>query len=438
LLNWIFIFLIGSATLAGAYNGSMEAVTKAGIDSAKSAVELAIGLIGQMAFWLGMMKILQDAGLIRTISVVMSRVLGPIFPEIPKGHPAMAAIVMNMAANILGLANAATPFGLKAMRELQSLNPHKRVATNSMALFLAINTSGVAVLPLGVIAVRGMFECNDPAGIIAPSMLSTACSTVIAIIVATILSKRGRFSVERAVAGVDEEPEGEDGAAIKGLEVAEKIVSKAVDVRGWGRVVMPLFGVALLVLVIRHGMGAPAEASTFEVVKGVLADWLLPVLSACIVMFGMSRRVRVYESFVAGAKEGFEIAVMIIPFLVGILCAIGVFRASGLLELIIGAAAPLTELVGMPPEALPMALIRPLSGSGALTVLMDTLKTHGKDSFVGFLVSVMNGSTETTFYVLAVYFGSVGVRAARHTVWACLAADFTGICMALVFARIFF
>lgn len=437
MLNWIFIFLIASAAVAGAYNGSMDAVTKAGIDSAKSAVELAIGLIGQMAFWLGMMKILQDAGLINALSKVMSRVLGPLFPDVPAGHPAMAAMVMNMAANMLGLANAATPFGLKAMRELDTLNEHKGVATNAMALFLAINTSGVAVMPLGVIAVRGMFECDNPAGIIAPSMLATACSTVVAVLIAKWLCGMKRFSVERVLeegadAGVVET------SAIKGLAVAEEIVNRTATATGVGRVVMPAFGLALAVAVVLHALNAPAETAGFDVFKGILADWLLPVLSAGIVLYGMSRRVRVYEAFVSGAKEGFDIAVMIIPFLVGILVAIGVFRASGLLELIIGGLSPITALVGMPAEAMPMALIRPLSGSGALSVLMDTLKTHGKDSFVGFLVSVMNGSTETTFYVLAVYFGSIGVRAARHTVWACLAADFTGICMALVFARIFF
>jgi spore maturation protein SpmA len=434
LLNWVIIVLIAGGTLTAAFTGTMEAATKAGIDSAKTAVQLAIGLIGQMAVWLGMMRILQDAGLLNTISRKMMRVMGPLFPGIPSGHPAMAAMVMNVAANMLGLANAATPFGLKAMKQLDKLNKNKGVATDAMALFLAINTSGVAVMPLGVVAVRGMMDCADPAGIFVPSMIATACSTLVAILVAKTASKLPIFAV-KPLESVElelrtEEEEGDD--AIKGLDEAEAIAAESKAVVGWRRFVMPLFCSAMLAAVVLHVMNAPEQETGFETFRTILGQWILPSLMALIVLFGLSRQVRVYESFVKGAKEGFDIAIMIIPFLVAILVAIGVFRASGGLDAITSVLASPLRALGFPIEALPMALIRPLSGSGALTVLMDTLKTHGKDSFVGFVVSVMNGSTETTFYVLALYFGSIQVRRARHTVIACLAADCTGIIAAVV------
>ena len=414
----------------------MEATTKAGIDSAKTAVQLAIGLIGQMAVWLGMMRILQDAGLLNTISRKMVRVLRPLFPDIPEGHPAMAAMVMNIAANMLGLANAATPFGLKAMKQLDKLNQHKGVASNAMALFLAINTSGVAVMPLGVVAVRGMMDCADPAGIFLPSMLATACSTVVAVIVSKSLCNLPIFSI-KPLSPEELETEAESDE-IKGLEEAEAIASESRTVSGWRKFVLPAFSLAMMTAIYLRVANAPVDETGFETFRTILGQWILPTLMALIVLYGMTRQVRVYESFVKGAKEGFDIAVMIIPFLVAILVAIGVFRASGGLEAITSVLAIPLEAVGFPIEALPMALIRPLSGSGALTVLMDTLTTHGKDSFVGFVVSVMNGSTETTFYVLALYFGSIQVRRARHTVIACLAADLTGVIAAVVISTIWF
>jgi spore maturation protein SpmA len=436
LLNWVIIVLIAGATLIAAFTGTMEATTKAGIDSAKTAVQLAIGLIGQMALWLGMMRILQDAGLLNAISRKMVRVLRPLFPDIPEGHPAMAAIVMNMAANMLGLANAATPFGLKAMKQLDRLNPHKGVASNSMALFLAINTSGVAVMPLGVVAVRGMMDCADPAGIFLPSMLATACSTIVAVIVSKSLCNLPIFAI-KPLDG-DEIETQDDAADIKGMDEAEAIASESRSASGWRRIVMPAFVSAMTFALVLRVTQAPIGESGFDTFRIILGQWILPTIMAMIVLFGLSRQVRVYESFVKGAKEGFEIAIMIIPFLVAILVAIGVFRASGGLEAITSVLAVPLAAIGFPVDALPMALIRPLSGSGALTVLMDTLNTHGKDSFVGFVVSVMNGSTETTFYVLALYFGSIQVRRARHTVIACLAADLTGIIAAVVISTLWF
>lgn len=440
MLNWIFLFLIVSATVTGALTGTMGAVSKGSVDAAKSAVELAIGLIGQMALWLGVMQVLQDAGLMRGIARALKPVMGRLFPDVPTDHPAMGAMIMNIAANMLGLGNAATPFGIKAMMELNKLNPRPGVATNPMALFLAINTSGVAVLPLGVIAVRATMKADNVTGIFLPSILSTMCSTLVAIVVAKSLERVGVFSMARAAAGSAPEEGAEAALApdAKALEVAE--AAAAVE----RPLSLPRAGVALAVLftfvvgLVLTVQAAPPEQSAFDTLKLVTQDWILPVLLVGILLVGFSKQVQVYESVVKGAKQGFSVGVMIIPFLVAILVAIGMFRASGAMDYMVGALGPITAPLGLPAEALPMAFIRPLSASGALGVLMETMRTYGPDSFVGFLVSVMSGSTETTFYTLAVYFGAVGVRSARHTVAACLAADVAGILAATVWARVFF
>ncbi len=435
MLNWIFLVLIVGATLTAALTGTMEPVTKASADSAKSAVELAISLIGQMALWLGVMRVLEEAGMMKVIARVVGPVMRRLFPEVPEGHPAMSAMIMNLAANMLGLANAATPFGLKAMVELNRLNKHRGIATNSMALFLAINTSGVAILPLGIVAVRASMGAHDVTGIIAPSILSTACSTIAAIIVCKLIENLGffspsRYTLEEASVAAAEPSE------IKGMDVAEQLAEKARTVIPWRNYASMIVIGVLIAAVIRELTAGPGDLA--DTAKNVLSAWLLPTILMGILLVGFARGVRVYEAVIAGAKEGFNICVTIIPFLVAILVAIGMFRASGALDFLVKSVAPVTGLIGMPAEALPMAFIRPLSGSGALAVVVDTMKTHGPDSFVGFLVSVMNGSMETTFYVLAVYYGSVGVRETRHTLIPCLTADFVGVMMALVFARIFF
>jgi spore maturation protein SpmA len=441
LLNWIFAFFIVGAVIAGAFGGRMPEVTKAGLDSAKSAVvDLVIPLVGQMALWLGFMRVLREGGLLAAIARALAPGMRRLFPDVPPDHPAMGAMILNLAANMLGLGNAATPFGLKAMRELDTLNAHRGVATDAMALFLSINTAGVAVLPLGVVAVRATLGSQNAGGIIVPSILSAASGTLVAILVAKALERRPFYSVERAARAVPGPAVGGPSIAdaIKGLTEAEAIAHEGQGaVRGAGLLLLGF--VALLAVAIgMFATGAPEGTGGVALARDVLSTWLLPALMAAIVLFGLGHRVPVYEAFVRGAREGFEIAVMIIPFIVAILVSIGMFRASGMLDVLLALVAPITNLIGFPAEALPMALIRPLSGSAALGVLTETMKVHGPDSFVGFLVSVINGSTETTFYVLAVYFGSVQVRAARHTVAACLAADAAGIGAAYLFSRVFF
>lgn len=451
MLNWVFLLLIGGAVITAAFTGTMQQVTATSLSSAKGAVDLAIGLIGQMALWLGFMRILQDAGLMRSVARGLRPVMTRLFPDVPAEHPAMGAMIMNVAANVAGLGNAATPFGLKAMRELDKLNKHPGVATNAMSLFLAINTSGVAVLPLGVIAVRATIGSNDPAGIVVPSILATLASTMVAIFVAKTLQRRPLFSVAKAADATDiERTETGDADLEPALEKAEESAVEVAPSSGWRRVAVAAVWVsvlAALVLFSRQTIGTtlpslngepgPIAGGT-DVARIVMSNWLLPLLMLAIVTFGFGRQAKVYESFVTGAKEGFTIAITIIPFLVAILVAIGMFRASGAMEALITVLTPVTELIGMPAEALPMALIRPLSGSGALAVMTETMRVNGTDSLVGYMVSVMSGSTETTFYVLAVYFGSVQVRATRHTVVACLAADATGMLAAVGLTHLFF
>ncbi len=436
-LNGIFIALILAAVAFGAYNGRMVEVNRALAESATGAVEIAIGLVGLMALWLGFMRVLRDAGVMQSLARSLHPVMRRLFPEIPPDHPALAAIILNVVANVLGLANAATPFGLKAMRELDRLNPHKGVASDPMALFLAINTSGVAVLPLGVMSVRASLGAENVGGIVVPTVLATLCSTVVGVLTAKWLARRPRFAAARSAEALEEDAGGSSLAdAIPGLADAELEMEVEAEAPERWRVALALTaGACIALLGLRHVLLAAEGA---EALREILRSWLPPLILVSIALFGFSRRVKVYESVVQGAREGFQIAVLIIPFLVAILVSVGMFRASGGLDTLLSLLAPVTGWIGFPPEALPMALIRPLSGSGALGVMTETMQAYGPDSFVGFLVSVMNGSTETTFYVIAVYFGSVRVRATRHTIAACLAADATGVVAALFFARLFF
>jgi spore maturation protein SpmA len=436
-MNWVFLGLIVTAVLTGAFTGTMPKVTEASLSSAKSAVELAVGLIGQMTLWLGLVGVLREAGLLRSVANALTPIMRRLFPEIPADHPALGAMIMNIAANVLGLGNAATPFGLKAMQELDKLNERKGVTTNAMALFLVINTSGVAVLPLGVIAVRATLGSKDPAGVILPTLIATMCSTVIAVAACKLLERLPAFSADRYPAlAVD--PAANKTIDQAALKEAEALAQQKTSVLTWRGYVATLIAAAVVVALIQHVRSQDASLTAFEVTRGILSDWLLPLLILAIVTLGYQRNVKVYEAFIAAAKEGFQTVVTIIPFLVGILVAVGMFRASGAMDLLVKAVAPLLAPIGFPPEALPMSLIRPLSGSGALGVMTEVIKTHGPDSFVGYLVSVLNGSTETTFYVLALYFGAVQVKVLRHALLACLVADVAGPLGGFLACKLFF
>ena len=401
----------------------MEALGIAMVDAAAGSVTLALGLVGVMALFLGLMKVAEAGGLLVIIAKTVRPLMVRLFPDVPADHPAMGAIILNMSANALGLGNAATPFGIRAMQELDKLNENKGTATNAMALFLAINTSSVTLLPTGVIALRAAAGSSDPAGIVPTTLFATICSTTIAIISAKLLQRYWKTPVSgAAVEGSPPQTERkeEDAAVSLSQESAEGAYPTWVSVLVLGGIV------ALVPLTIFHGKA--------------IAPWIIPGLMVTLLGFGAIKRVAVYEVFVEGAKDGFQVALRIIPYLVAILVAVAMFRASGALELLIQPLGAVTILFGLPAEALPMALLRPLSGSGAYGVLASIINDPdiGPDSYTGYLVSTFQGSTETTFYVLAVYFGAVQIRRIRHSLAAALTADVAGIAAAVIICLILF
>lgn len=426
MMNYVWLGLILAAVVYGAFAGTMEAVSQASIESAKSAVSLAIGLIGVMAFWLGMMRIVRDGGFLHTLARWVRPLMTRLFPDVPADHPAMSAMILNIAANMLGLANAATPFGIKAMMELNRLNPVPGVATNAMVLFLAINTSNVALAPLGVIGLRAAMGSNNPAGIWIPTLLATLFSTAIGITAAKLL--------QRATPPIEAYGPRDGVAASASVDVpgpaqlgAERPTSKG------GCLFAVAFVAAIVVAAAVGAVDRMAAGEWFgDILRSMASHWLLPVLIGVILCYGVAKRVPLYDAAIEGAKEGFDVAVRIIPYLVAILVAAGMLRASGLLDAVVGAVGPLTEAVGLPAAALPMAILRPLSGSGAYAIMAEIMQAEGVDSHVGYLVSTLQGSTETTFYVLAVYFGAVGVTRLRHALAAGLIADLAGIAGAVL------
>ena len=428
-LNVIWLFLIVSATVVAAYKGKMAALTEASFTAAESAVTLAIGLIGAMALWLGIMKVAESAGMMRFIARLIRPVMSRLFPEIAPNHPAMSAMVMNMAANALGLGNAATPMGLKAMAELNKLNPSPGTATPAMCLFLAINTSSVTLLPLGVITVRASAGATNPAAILLPSIIATIISTAVAIVASKVLARRSLLTpVESPLEVTEAQGETTLDETAKTELIPPGIIGNIV----FGGLIVAFLAVVFYRLSVR---GLPYIFSMVFVSN--LSNWLIPILICLFLLFGYFRGVKVYEVLTEGAKEGFEIAIRIIPFLVAIFVAIGMFRASGALDILTAIVSPLTSLITLPPEALPMALIRPLSGSGSFGLMSEIVK-NDPDSFLSFLVSTMQGSTETTFYVMAVYFGSIGIVRTSYTLPAALCADAAGMLASLAICRIMF
>ena len=420
-INIIWFMMIILSVVAAAWTGSMEAVTAAAFDSAKAAVTLAIGLIGAMALWLGLMKVIEEAGALKLIAKLVRPVMTRLFPNVPHDHPAMSAMVMNIAANMLGLGNAATPMGIKAMTELDKLNTKKGTATDAMCLFLAINTSSVTLLPLGVITVRASAGATGPASILIPSIFATVVSTTTAIIAAKILQKRGPAEVV-IPSGETETEHGETDTSEKTKTPVSKIIFTL------------LFVLAVIGGITYRALAAPDDELTLKAFTGAMSTWLIPLIMSLFLFYGWLKGVKLYETLTEGAKEGFSVAIKIIPFMVAIFVGVGMFRASGALEIMVTALNPVTSLLGMPAQALPMALVRPLSGSGAFGI-MSEIVSKDPNSFLSYLVSTMQGSTETTFYVLAVYFGAVGIKNARHAVPAALLADFMGIAGAVFICR---
>jgi spore maturation protein SpmA len=401
---WTFFFFGGFiAAVARALAGHTEVwgeIVGSTFDMAETAFKIALGLTGVMCLWLGIMRIGEEGGAVNFLARVFGPLLRRLFPSIPQDHPASASIVMNMAANMLGLDNAATPLGLKAMREMQELNPEKEKASNDQILFLVINTSAVTVVPVTIFTFRAQMGAGDPTDVFLPILIATYCSTLVGLLVTSMFQK----------------------------------------IRLYDPVVLGYLGGMTALIAGTVAYFSRLDQAAMEAQSSVLANFLIFGIIIVFMLAAVIRRINLYEAFVTGAKDGFKVAVGIIPYLVAMLVAIGVFRASGALDLILDGVRGGVASIGLDTawvDGLPTAFMKPLSGSGARGMMVEAMQTHGADSFAGRLASVIQGSTETTFYVLAVYFGSVGIRRTRHAVVCGLAADLAGVTDAILVAYLF-
>ena len=407
-LNYIWIaffvvaFVIGLIQLV--FFGNFEvfpAMMDSTFASSKTAFEISLGLTGVLSLWLGIMKIGEKGGVVNVLALVLSPVFCKLFPDIPKGHPVTGSIFMNIAANMLGLDNAATPLGLKAMEQLQDLNTKKDTATNPMIMFLVLNTSGLTLIPVSIMVYRAQMGAAQPTDIFVPILLATFFSTLAGIIVTSIYQRIN-------------------------------LINRTM--------LLTLGGACVVVASVIWGFSRMSKEQV-DIVSTTSANILLMTIIVGFILAGVRKKVNVYDAFIEGAKDGFQTAVRIIPYLVAILVGIGVFRASGAMDWLIGGVKWTVEAIGGNTDfvgALPTALMKPLSGSGARGMMVDAMTTYGADSFVGRLSCIFQGSTDTTFYVLAVYFGSVGVRYTRHAVACGLLADLAGIIAAIAICYLFF
>ena len=406
-LNYIWIALFALGFLVGVIKlclGDMEALP-AMMDStfemSKDGFEMCLGLTGTLTLWMGLLKIGEDSGLINKLANFLSPVLTRLFPEIPKGHPALGAIFMNISANMLGLDNAATPMGLKAMQELQSINKAKDTASNSMIMFLTLNTSGITIIPISIMAYRAKAGAADPTDVFIPLLLTSLCSTIVGLIVCSIYQRINLFN----------------------------------------RYIMALFAVIAVfvagLFTFIWGMDNQQMQNFCRVLTSIM------ILGAIMLFIysGWRKKLNVYNSFIEGAKGGFNVAVTLIPYVVAILVAVGVFRASGGLQMLQHAVEAGVEAIGLNSDfvgALPVALMKPLSGPGARGMMLENFSHFGPDSFIGHLSSVLQGCTDTTFYILAVYFGSVGIKKYRYSVTCGLSANIAGMIAAVLISYFFF
>ena len=403
---WISFFLVAFvvALIKLLFTGDatvFPAMMDSTFEMSKKAFEISIGLTGILSLWLGVMKIGERGGVVNALARALSPVFTRLFPDIPKGHPVTGSIFMNISANMLGLDNAATPLGLKAMEQLQTLNTKKDTASNPMIMFLVLNTSGLTLIPVSIMAYRAQLGAAQPTDVFIPILLATFFSTLAGIIITSIYQKINLLKPKTLI----------------GLFDACAIVAGIIWI--FGRM----------------------DKETMNLVSTTVANMLLMGIIVAFIVAGICKRVNVYDTFIEGAKDGFQTAVRIIPYLVAILVGVAVFRASGAMDLLVDGIRWLVGLLGINSEfleAMPTALMKPLSGAGARGIMIDTMSTYGADSFVGRLSCIFQGSTDTTFYVLAVYFGSVGIRYTRHAVACGLLADLAGVVAAILISYLFF
>lgn len=406
-LNYIWIaffavaFVFGLIQLLGGDTTIFQKMVDSTFDSSKTAFETSLGLTGVLALWLGIMKIGEKAGAVNALARVLSPLFTKLFPDIPKNHPVMGSIFMNIASNMLGLDNAATPTGLKAMGQMQELNTRKDTATNPMIMFLVLNTSGLTIIPTTILAFRSSYGAANPTDVFIPILLATTVATLAGIVITALWQR---------------------------INLLQPVL------------VATLGGLVAFVALVIWGFGQ-MDRETMGTVTSVASNVILISIIVAFIMAGFFRHINVYDAFIEGAKEGFHTAVRIIPYLVAILVGVGVFRASGAMDMLIGGIARVVDFCGLNTDfvgALPTAFMKPLSGSGARGLMLEAMKNYGPDSFVGRLSCIFQGSTDTTFYILAVYFGSVSIRNTRHAVACGLLADLAGVVAAIAVAYIFF
>ena len=406
-LNYIWIgffliaFLIALVQLFMGNTDVFPAIMNSTFDNAKTAFEISLGLTGVLSLWMGIMKIGEKGGLVNALARWLSPLMVRLFPEIPAGHPVFGHIFMNFSANMLGLDNAATPLGLKAMEGMQELNKQKDTATNAMIMFLVLNTSGLTIIPVGVMTYRAVAGAAQPTDVFCPILIATAIATLAGMVITSLYQRINLFN--RAIMAF-------------------------------------VIGICALVSGVIW-LGTQVDQETMNKWSTIVANVLLFCIIIAFIAAGIRKKINVYEAFVEGAKGGFDTAVRIIPYLVAILVAIGVFRASGAMDFIVGGIGKFVEMLGGNADyvaALPTAIMKPLSGSGARGMMVDAMTQYGPDSFIARLSCIFQGATDTTFYILAVYFGSVGIRKTRHAVMAGLLTDICGVIAAIAVAAIFF
>ena len=470
MLNYIWLALVILAVAIGGWTDKFKEVTDGAFDGAKTAVTIALGLIGIMALWLGVMRLAERCGLVQRMAVGLRPIMRRLFPDVPVSHPAMGSMLMNIAANMLGLGNAATPLGLRAMRDLETLNPRPGVASNAMCTFLAINTSSVQLIPTTAIALLAAAGSRNPTVIVGTALMATTCSTVVGITSVKLLEKLRAFrlpeikpQIDRSAAiGETETAPAPSGGLLPPVPGTARPVAdeEQADARGaaapieaeaivppppwWGSALVLLLSVFFAALFVKmvwpgiFGLPLSPEAATQNgFIRSVNAISLLaiPFLLSFFPLYAAVRGVKVYEEFVEGAKEGFGVVLKIIPFLVTMLVAINMFKGAGGIDLLTRALAPVLTPLQFPPDLLPLSLMRPLSGGASLAIFTEMVQRLGPDNIVTLMAATIFGSTETTFYVVAVYFGAVGVKQTRHAIPAGLLADLAGIIAAVIICR---
>ena len=449
MLNFIWLGLLIAGVVFAGFTGRLDAINQGVLNAAKSAVmDVALPLTGAMALWLGMVRLAEKAGLIKALADRIRPLTARLFPDIPPDHPAIGAMMMNIAANMLGVSNAATPLGLKAMTHLNKLNSKPGVATNAMCTFLALNTSSIQLVPATAITILSIHGARNPTAIVGSTLISTTIATVAAILLVRSLQHFGPFRWERQP-GPTQNAAPETVTQTIGEPDTSAEGETPKTMKPWGPWVLGTLLLFFLGVFVARMISPPEAPSPLSPFGGILlggfvsffralSPLAVPLILTFFPLYAASRQVQVYSEFVEGAKEGFQIAIRIIPYLVGMLVAIGVFRESGCLEVLKSILQPVLGLVQIPSELIPMILMRPLRGSGSIAVLSDLVKQFGPDNILSYMAATIYGSAETTFYVVAVYFGSVGISRTRHAIPAGLLADLVGVIAAVFVCRVLF